>query len=83
METNIEKPKMKWYLKPVWVMIAILAIGPFAIPLVWMSPSFKRWLKVAITALLILFTIWTINASVELYNTLKAHIQSLQNELNQ
>ncbi|MCX5686317.1 MAG: hypothetical protein NTW09_02490 [Candidatus Omnitrophica bacterium] len=83
MEANIEKTKMKWYLRPVWVVIAILAAGPLAIPLVWMSPAFKKWLKVVITMLVILLTIWTINASVGLYNTLKAHIQSLQNELNQ
>lgn len=82
MEANIEKPKMKWYLRPAWVVVMILAMGPLAIPLVWMSPAFKKWLKVTITVLLILFTIWTIKASVSLYNTLKAQIQTLQDELN-
>ncbi|MFH0764228.1 MAG: hypothetical protein V1927_04430 [Candidatus Omnitrophota bacterium] len=78
----IEKTKMKWYLTPVWVVIAILMFGPFAIPLVWMSPAFKRWLKATITVLLILFTIWTIKVSVTLYNTLKDQMQTLQDELN-
>lgn len=82
MEANIEKPKTKWYLRPAWVVVMILAMGPLAIPLVWMSPAFKKWLKVTITVLLILFTIWTIKASVSLYNTLKAQIQTLQDELN-
>jgi len=81
MEANIKKPKMKWYLKPVMVAIAILAVGPFAIPLVWMSPAFKKWLKVVITALLVLLTIWIFNTSVALYRTLKSEMQSLENVL--
>jgi hypothetical protein len=60
------------------IAIAILAIGPFAIPLVWISPAFKRWQKILITILLILLTIWLVRASVNLAETLKHRMQELQ-----
>ena len=81
MDANTEKTKVKWYLRPMAVVIAILAIGPFAIPLVWKSPAFKKWVKVTITVLLVLLTIWTIKVSVALYQMLKAEMQNLENVL--
>ena len=69
---------IKWYLKPVAIVVAILAVGPFAIPLVWMSPAFNKWQKIAITALLILLTIWLVRTSVNLVETFKQRMQELQ-----
>lgn len=79
---NGEK-RIKWYLRPVSVVIAILALGPLAIPLVWISPAFKKWVKAALTVLLLLLTIWMADVSMKLYETLKADIQSLENTLKQ
>ena len=73
-----DKPKIKWYLTPVSIIIAILAAGPFALPLVWMSPALKKWLKVVITAALILFTIWLVKASVDIYRTIFKQMQDLK-----
>ena len=69
--------KVKWYLKPLAVFIAILAAGPFALPLVWMSPSFKRWHKIVITAALVVLTVWLIKSSVELFRILLKELKSL------
>ncbi len=76
-----EKPKIKWYLKPVAVVIAILIAGPFAIPLVWISPAFKGGQKIAITIVLVLLTIWMFNAAVQLCRILTAEMKDLQNTL--
>ena len=81
MTVEIEKPKMKWYLRPVMVMIAILIAGPFAIPLVWISPAFKRWQKIAITIVLVLLTIWMFNAAIQLCRIFTAEMKDLQNTL--
>ena len=32
--SEANKKRIKWYYKPVWVVVAILAAGPFALPLV-------------------------------------------------
>ena len=72
---------VKWYLKPLAVIIAILIVGPFALPLVWMSPVFKRWQKAIITILLILVTIWLVQVSAAIYRTLLSQMQSLRDTL--
>ena len=36
---------IKWHLRPSVVIIALLAAGPFALPLVWMSPAFTKPVK--------------------------------------
>jgi hypothetical protein len=69
--------KVKWYLKPLIIFMIILAAGPFALPLVWKSPSFKRWQKIAITALLVVLTIWLIKISIDLYHLLLKELKSL------
>lgn len=72
---------MKWYLKPISIIIAILIIGPFALPLVWMSPAFKKWHKIVITIGLILMTIWLIQTSVSICQSFIAEMKSLQETL--
>lgn len=69
---------MKWYLKPIPIVIAILIVGPFALPLVWMSPAFKRWHKTAVTVILILVTIWLGRVSVNAYQLFITEMKSLQ-----
>lgn len=71
-------PPIKWYHKSVVVLIAILAAGPFALPLVWTSPAFTKWAKIAITALVVLLTIWLVKASVDLYQALLKQLRELQ-----
>ena len=77
MDTTSDNTKIKWYLKPVPVVIAILIAGPFAAPLVWASPAFKRWQKIAITILLALLTIWMAQIFISAYKAILANMQQL------
>ena len=74
--------KIKWYFRPISITIAILCMGPLALPLVWKSPALKGWVKVFLTLLIALLTAWTLVASVQLYNLLLKHLQELQAVLN-
>ncbi len=69
--------RVRWYLRPLVIFVLILAAGPFALPLVWKSPSFKRWHKIVITVLLLVLTVWLIKSSVELYQILLKELKSL------
>jgi len=71
----------KWYHKPVIILVAILAAGPFALPLVWTSPSLKLWHKLAVTLALLALTIWLVKSGVELYGILLKELKSLS-EIN-
>lgn len=75
------KQKMAWYHKPVTVVIAILAFGPLALPLVWASPAFKTWAKIVLTIFLIAFTIWIGKISIDIYRSLMKQMQDLQNAI--
>ena len=83
MDSHDDKARVKWYFDPLVVAVAILAAGPLAIPLVIMSPAFKRWHKVAITIAVILITIWAIKASADIYRKLLSDLQLLKDALKQ
>ncbi|OGW76094.1 MAG: hypothetical protein A2Z72_01895 [Omnitrophica bacterium RBG_13_46_9] len=55
---------MRWYFKPATVAIAIFCVGPFALPLLWMSPAFKKLQKIAITSVVIVFSILFVKYAV-------------------
>jgi uncharacterized membrane protein YvbJ len=47
----------KWYFKTSRVVIAILCLGPFALPLVWLNPAYKKSTKIIVTIIVIVGTI--------------------------
>ena len=72
------KKSVKWYYKPVWVVVAILSAGPFALPLVWFSPEFKKWVKVLLTIVVVLITVWLANATVDICRRIIKDVAELQ-----
>ena len=80
-ETANKEPAIKWYYKPVWVFVAILAAGPFALPIVWFSPALKRWHKVIITIALLIITVWMVKATVDIYQIVLKQMTELQKNL--
>ena len=59
METkpNPDPPKPKWYFKKGTLVFALLAIGPFALPLLWINPRYSILAKVFWTALILGLTV--------------------------
>jgi hypothetical protein len=51
------RPKAKWYFTTSAVVIALLVLGPLALPLVWFHPRYKIVTKVVVTVLIIALTI--------------------------
>ena len=52
----LEKKKVPWYLRPGWLVTAVLCIGPFAIPLFWVHPNWSRSKKIIWTVIVLLLT---------------------------
>ena len=47
-----------WYYQPIWVFVLAFAVlGPFALPLVWMSPKMSVGAKIGMTIALLVYTI--------------------------
>ena len=72
------KPKIKWCYKPVVVIVALLCVGPFALPLLWSSPAFKKNHKILITVLLVVLTVLLARATVVVYKTFLNQMLELQ-----
>ncbi len=50
------KQKEKWYFKNSSLIVAFLAIGPFALPLVWLNPKRSVRMKWAISIIMLVIT---------------------------
>jgi hypothetical protein len=81
MSEEYKQAAMKWYYKPVWIVVAILAAGPFALPLVWLSPALKLWHKVLLTIAMVAVTVWMARATVDICRSIMKQMADLQGVL--
>jgi hypothetical protein len=70
--------KTPWYFKLPTVVIAILLLGPFAIPIVWKNPAISKRLKILISILIMALTVWLIYASVNVIQLILKEVTDLQ-----
>ena len=56
----------KWY-HNVWIVLLMLVfvLGPLGLPLVWKNPSFSRWIKVALTLAMVVYTVALIDVTLK------------------
>jgi hypothetical protein len=52
------QPKQKWYFSTYWFVIALLCVGPFALPLMWFNPRYKLITKIIVSVAVIAISIW-------------------------
>ena len=71
------KSKTKWYFATVTVVVALLCVGPFALPLVWLNPRYKIITKVVVTVIVIAVTVLLSYLAGRLYNSLMQQIEEL------
>ena len=51
-----KKPTEKWYCKTSIIVIAILSVGPLALPLVWLNPNYSKLRKIVVSAIVIVLS---------------------------
>jgi len=71
------KPKTKWYFATSAVVIALLCLGPLALPLVWFHPRYKIITKLVITVIVIALTILFSYLIGYLYRNLMEQVEAL------
>ena len=72
-----QSPKIKWYSKTSFVVIAILCLGPLALPLVWLHPTYKITTKIIVSIAVIIGTIVLCYLMVFAYSNLMKQIESM------
>jgi hypothetical protein len=62
-ELDTQKPK--WYFN-IWFVLLMLffVLGPFGLPLVWKHPRWSRWIKIALTLVMLLYTVALIYGTI-------------------
>lgn len=65
------KPKGQWYFKTSILVVALLSVGPFALPLVWFNPAYSRTKKIVLSIIIIVLSYFLIVESIKAVNTLK------------
>lgn len=69
--------KGKWYLRTSSVVLAVLFVGPFALPLVWFNPRYKLATKAIVTVAVLGLTILLSLLMVGLYSQLIKQVEAL------
>ena len=64
-DAQAQAPIGKWY-HNVWFALFLLffVLGPFGIPLVWTNPRLARGVKIALTVVTLLYTVWLVDVTV-------------------
>ena len=80
-----ESPKKdsdKWYYKKTTVIMGLFIVGPLALPLIWINPTFSKRNKILITVIIIAISVWLMRSTVTLYKILSEHYEELQRILS-
>jgi hypothetical protein len=67
----------KWYHANSTLVVALLCLGPLALPLVWTNPRYKGITKVLITVAIIALTILLCQLTMNMYRNLMDQIKTL------
>ena len=76
----IDKPggaKTKWYYSTPTVVIALLCVGPLALPLVWLNQRYKIITKLVVTVAVIVLSILLSYLTMGIYSRLTQQIEGL------
>jgi len=67
----------KWYFSNSTLVVAVLCMGPLALPLVWLNPRYKQITKLGISVAVIVLTIVLCQVAMNTYKNLMDQIQAL------
>ena len=71
-------PLVKWYYRPVWVLVILFGVlGPFGLPYLWKSPSFSRRLKVMLTILVLAYMTILVEEAIGVYREVRREMDTL------
>ena len=52
-DTPIQPQKTKWYFKTSTLIIVLLSVGPLALPLLWLNPTYSKAKKIIWTLIIL------------------------------
>ena len=77
------KPTSKWYFSTPVLVIALLCLGPLALPVVWFNPHYKIITKLAVTVIVGVVTILVICLLMKLVPKILEYYSQLDDVMKQ
>ncbi len=75
---NTAEEKLPWYFRKSVIILALLSVGPLALPMIWWHPQMSRAWKIGLT-IVILFLSWLLfQATMESIRSLKEYYKLLE-----
>src|SRR3989442_4807454 len=83
-ETSDGAPRPRWYYRPWWVLLMLFVVlGPLGLPLLWKSPRFSRWSKIALTAAVAAYTILLVEVlRIGIQAAIRAALEPMDQEMD-
>lgn len=72
-----KKPAVKWYYRNSILVIAILMVGPLALPLLWFNPNYSKTKKIVISGIVIILSYFLVKLFVSTLQTLDEYYKVL------
>ena len=69
--------KKKWYHSTSVIVIALLSLGPLALPLVWFNPRYSVIVKIVVSVAVVALSIVLYYATIGMYKNLLEQINTL------
>ena len=70
----MEENKAKWYFKTSVLVIALLSVGPLALPLLWFNPRFRLKMKILISVGVIILTYWLAIMTIDAVKNIMSYL---------
>ena len=70
-QSYLSEKRVKWYFRRPFIIFALLCVGPFALPLIWLHPHTTRIWKIALTIGILVLSWYLFQATMESINTLE------------
>jgi hypothetical protein len=74
---SLSPRKRGWYFSTGTVVLALLCLGPMALPLVWINPRFKILTRAIVTVIVVVVTILCIYMAVNVYQRMIDQLTAL------
>ncbi|MBM3248755.1 MAG: hypothetical protein FJZ10_05010 [Candidatus Omnitrophica bacterium] len=72
-----EKQKEKWYFRTSTLVVAFLAVGPIALPLLWFNPRFSMAAKIIVSIIVIVLTYYLMSAFISSAKNIREYYRQI------
>ena len=72
-----KKEKQPWYFKTSLFIIALLTVGPLALPLIWFNPAYSLKKKIVVSIIVGIISYFLIQATVQALHTMNHYYQMM------